>query len=973
MSARGLSALCFVTIACGGGGGGDDSIALDAGPLDAAADAPAAIEPTLPAPPAAAARPVLTPCPAGWREVADTQWLDVVVCDPWPEGGPERCEGATAQFPGDPGCAPIGTACPADGWPAEIPEGTRTYWVDPAASAGGDGSGRASPYAAIADAVDVARDGDVIVLAIGRHEGPITSSHAVTFQGACAEGTVIAAPVDVPHAVLIRSQGGTTLRDVTIEGGDLGVQVSRTDGPSRLEDMIVRGSFDTAILVDDGDVEMVDVVVRDAGGPRSSSGLWAHGASEVSLDHVVVERAGIWGVMLQEGAHLTATALFVGHTLSADPELFPGDGLAVGDGATVELSESVIQDTMRNALWAGGPGTQVVVRDSVLQDVRRPDAEHGLGYGEGVSASDGCFVQLERVLLDRTHESALSVDGAGTVLEATDVVTRDTTAEVSRFYAAGFGLAVSKGARATLTRAALVRASGAGAIVLDPGSALAATDLTSLSTRVAVTDLDVHYGNGVEVNRGSLELIRAEVLESQGAGVYASDDSTLIAEDLRVASGGVGAPEEDRAQGVVVVDGAHGELRRVSLEGNRGCGMAVENFSDAVVDDLDVAATTPAVTNAEDGQGLQVGFRSTVSVARARIEDDHTVGVAVVGASMATIEDLSIARTERAPCEPAVCGVGGIGLQVRDSASVDVRRFRIVGNRTAGVQVVAAELDLHSGEVSANPIGANLQDESFDRTRLEDHVVWDNERNFDSRLLPLPALGSAVSDAPVAAGSCRHARPGDAPAAIEVEAIGTPLWVLGGLFQTSFRVSADGSPDELASSLTDLLAPNHLFTGGEIYWGLEHPPPYDDEWVRALQAAHCTSTSTFSAEELERGSFWTLLFTLVPLDAAPTGLSPDGLDLKIISDDEYPLTMSGDLFRNGELFDPEFDGPYAGMEDLGPDASFYEGFSHQALYVFTNTDSAPPGTDAVGHYELDMELLDDTGNGWHVTSSFDVE
>ncbi len=85
-----------------------------------------------------------------------------------------------------------------------------------------------------------------------------------------------------------------------------------------------------------------------------------------------------------------------------------------------------------------------------------------------------------------------------------------------------------------------------------------------------------------------------------------------------------------------------------------------------------------------------------------------------------------------------------------------------------------------------------------------------------------------------------------------------------------------------------------------------------------------------------------------------------------------PIQESGDLFRNGELFDGAFDGALLGMEDLGPPGGTYAGFSHQLVMMFSNLAAAPGGTEARGDYELDETLLDDSGNGWRIDVSFPV-
>src|SRR5262245_41713325 len=84
--------LAALLVGCGSSGGGTP----DAGDVDAGAIA-------MPAPPAAPAPPVFTPCPAGWREVPG----DVTTCDPYPAGGALDCPVGEAHFPGEAACSPI--------------------------------------------------------------------------------------------------------------------------------------------------------------------------------------------------------------------------------------------------------------------------------------------------------------------------------------------------------------------------------------------------------------------------------------------------------------------------------------------------------------------------------------------------------------------------------------------------------------------------------------------------------------------------------------------------------------------------------------------------------------------------------------------------------------------------------------------------------------------------------------------------
>src|SRR5688572_28924697 len=128
-----------------------DMPAIDAGP-DVQ---PCACDPDPPAPPSAGVDlPVLTPCPAGWREVPAGD-DGVVTCDPWPEGGMPECPPGEAWLPGDTRCTAIGRACPAGDFPDDLPG--PVLYVLPGAI-GGDGS-RAAPFGTIVEALAVAGPG----------------------------------------------------------------------------------------------------------------------------------------------------------------------------------------------------------------------------------------------------------------------------------------------------------------------------------------------------------------------------------------------------------------------------------------------------------------------------------------------------------------------------------------------------------------------------------------------------------------------------------------------------------------------------------------------------------------------------------------------------------------------------------------------------------------------------------------------
>src|SRR5262245_62044035 len=69
---------------------------------------------------------VLTPCPDGWAESASG---NITVCQPAPDAE-STCTGDTAHFVDRPGCTLIGTACPEEGWPSDLPDDQALLYVD---------------------------------------------------------------------------------------------------------------------------------------------------------------------------------------------------------------------------------------------------------------------------------------------------------------------------------------------------------------------------------------------------------------------------------------------------------------------------------------------------------------------------------------------------------------------------------------------------------------------------------------------------------------------------------------------------------------------------------------------------------------------------------------------------------------------------------------------------------------------------
>jgi hypothetical protein len=83
-----------------------------------------------------------------------------------------------------------------------------------------------------------------------------------------------------------------------------------------------------------------------------------------------------------------------------------------------------------------------------------------------------------------------------------------------------------------------------------------------------------------------------------------------------------------------------------------------------------------------------------------------------------------------------------------EGGSVRLTEFAVSDNALCGVRVLrTAGVDLRDGTVSNHPIGANIEDATFDADRLSDQVAYvGNERNLARDTLPPPGLPAELAD-----------------------------------------------------------------------------------------------------------------------------------------------------------------------------------------------------------------------------------
>jgi hypothetical protein len=200
--------------------------------------------------------------------------------------------------------------------------------------------------------------------------------------------------------------------------------------------------------------------------------------------------------------------------------------------------------------------------------------------------------------------------------------------------------------------------------------------------------------------------------------------------------------------------------------------------------------------------------------------------------------------------------------------------------------------------------------------------------------------------------------------------IGLPKWELSGIVAVPSDMP---SQEGYLEFLDDLTGPNHAFdmNDGIIGPGAVHAGPYDDELYLLAVAKDIPVKQSFTTEEFSDPSGVTIMMNIIPSEGAVTGSSVDFASGPIIPNTLFPFTVDGDMYREGVLYDPYFDGTYAGYPAMTPPIE-KDGPSHFVWFFGENSAFGPEGTPATGSFEFKLKMTDKNGNGWYLTVPYTV-
>lgn len=666
-------------------------------------DPPYGVEVRPPLPPAAPQLPVLTPCPVGWAEVPGRL---VTTCEP---GAVQTCPVGEAQLPGQQGCAPLGSACPASGWPDALPATGLVLFVRPGAS-GGDGS-RASPVASIDEALSVAAGRPVtLALSQGTHLAGRAMPAGTTLVGACAQRTVLTAPATA--SAVLTTSAELVVRSVQLTAPTAGIEARGVRAQVTLEDVALHDLVAFALGVEggarlEGRRLTVDRTTLD---PMAVNGaLVVFGQGTLNVTDAVITNAGAAGARVEGPGTLTLSNVALGDT---------ADGLAGAVGWALSAQGGTLTATGVVVERGGGGfslsnGATGKLEGVVIRGTLRDDA---------IKASGATFTG-ERLLLESTGGYPLR-SGEHAQVTARDVVTRRCFASQAR-----------AGATLTLERA----------LVEEPLSPVLTTN--GAQSRLVVSDFTVtpppanttitQFGTGlIGYLDAHLSLTRAHFEQVVGNAATMTQRATGTFTDVTIDEG---VPSRPGGHALTVSTAATVRLERVKLRNMFGFGVgAWDAQTTLTLEDVDIEGTTTVTGN---GTAAVVADGARATMTRVRLANNDGAGLLVGRGGSLTAEEVFVSATTLA-CEATSSCAGrvAVGLGSYSGGALSVRQF-VVSTSGIGAQVSGASLGLVDGDVSFNEIGLSVLDPTFDLAAVSSGVLYrHNLQRLSSQNVPLPEI-----------------------------------------------------------------------------------------------------------------------------------------------------------------------------------------------------------------------------------------
>jgi len=373
-----------------------------------------------------------------------------------------------------------------------------------------------------------------------------------------------------------------------------------------------------------------------------------------------------------------------------------GWGIQAGEGCTVSVAGSLLEENRDVSLAVFHSGTEVEVSGSVIRKTM-PD-ENG-EFGRGINATEGCAVSVAGSLLEENRDVDLRVKHSGTEVEVSGSVIRKTLPDGNGEF--GRGIEASKGCTVLVAGSLLEENRQIGLAVFDSGTEV---EVSGSVIRKTLPDGNGEGGIGINAKEGCTVSVAGSLLEENrklGLGVFHSGTEvevfgSVIRKTLPDENGELG-------RGINAAEGCAVSVVGSLLEENRDVGLAVFDSGTEVEVSGSVIRKTLPDGNGEGGIGIQAGEGCTVSVTGSLLEENRDVGLAV-GHSGTAVEVFGSVIRKTLPDEN---GEFGRGIGAKEGCTVSVAGSLLEENRDVGLAVFGSGTEV---EVSGSVIRKTMPD-----------------------------------------------------------------------------------------------------------------------------------------------------------------------------------------------------------------------------------------------------------------------
>ncbi len=375
-------------------------------------------------------------------------------------------------------------------------------------------------------------------------------------------------------------------------------------------------------------------------------GIWVHGevAAPHEIEAVTIAETPVYGLIASSPQLIHAHHLRVHDLLPRPSTQTLGRGVEVQNGARLVAEGLVVERASEVGVVISGAGTTIEATDLVVQQTLPRATDRAFGRGLVVNA--GATAQLQGALLRDNTEVGVSLSGEGATLDADRLVVLRTLANPRSLL--GRGLELKGGAQADL-RDTLVRGNHElGLYVSDSGSRLVASRLQVDETRLA-TDTS-SSGGGLRLQSGAsatLEqaLFRDNIafgIEVVGAG------TTLRLDRLTVADSAPSRSLSTTSGGLLTRDGATVTGSDLLLARNHGLALLVaEAGSAADLRRLRIWNTLSRGLDDRQGQAIHVAAGGRLTATDLHLDNNHEVAVDLRDAgSQVRLDRLLVEQTQ---------------------------------------------------------------------------------------------------------------------------------------------------------------------------------------------------------------------------------------------------------------------------------------------------------------------------------------